>query len=131
MQVEIKRKLNTVYTAIGICAGLAFLYWILFLRTLPFLRQYCPEPPEGTTADGAQPILLGNPFNFNRNITHTLASHSIHKGFFHTAECDDTDQQNHSGGHPAADIIIPFHITDSQIGIPEQIDNGGDRIQHI
>lgn len=39
-----------VYTAIGICAGLAFLYWILFLRTLPFLRQYCPEPPEGTTA---------------------------------------------------------------------------------
>lgn len=39
-----------VYTAMGLCAGFAFLYWLLFLRMLPFWRQYCPEPPEGYTA---------------------------------------------------------------------------------
>ena len=44
------RDMSFVYTAIGICAGLAFLYWLFFLRTLPFWRQYCPEPPEGCTA---------------------------------------------------------------------------------
>lgn len=44
------RNTDFVYTAIGVCAGLALLYWLLFLRTLPFWRQYCPEPPEGYTA---------------------------------------------------------------------------------
>ena len=47
--VEI-RDMDFVYTAMGIFAGLSFLYWLLFLRTLPFWRQYCPEPPEGYTA---------------------------------------------------------------------------------
>ncbi len=47
--VEI-RNMDFVYTAMGICGGLALVYWLLFLRTLPFLRQYCPEPPEGVTA---------------------------------------------------------------------------------
>jgi len=47
--VEI-RDMDFVYTAIGIFGGAAFLYWLLFLRTMPFLRKYCPEPPEGCTA---------------------------------------------------------------------------------
>ena len=47
--VEI-RDMDFVYTALGIFAGAAFLYWLLFLRTLPFLRKYSPEPPAGCTA---------------------------------------------------------------------------------
>ena len=39
-----------VTSAMLICAGVAFLYWLIFLRALPFIRQYCPEPPEGFTA---------------------------------------------------------------------------------
>ena len=44
------RDTGFVTSAMLVCAGLAFLYWLLFLRTLPFIRQYCPEPPEGFTA---------------------------------------------------------------------------------
>ena len=47
--VEI-RDLDFVNTAMGIFAGAAALYWLLFLRVPPFLRKYCPEPPEGRTA---------------------------------------------------------------------------------
>ena len=47
--VEI-RDMDFVYTAMGVFAGAAVLYWLLFLRTLPFLRKYSPEPPDGCTA---------------------------------------------------------------------------------
>ena len=33
-----------------ICAGLALLYWLLFLRTLPLIRKRSVTPPEGVTA---------------------------------------------------------------------------------
>lgn len=36
--------------AIFICAGLALLYWLFFLRNLPPRRQRNPEPPQGFTA---------------------------------------------------------------------------------
>ena len=47
--VEI-RDMDFVYTAMGIFAGAALLYWLLFLRVLPFIRKYNPEPPAGCTA---------------------------------------------------------------------------------
>ncbi len=43
--------------AILICAGLAFLYWLLFLRNLPPRRQRNPEPPQGFTAGELGSIL--------------------------------------------------------------------------
>lgn len=33
-----------------VCAGLALVYWILFLRTLPLIRRRSVTPPEGVTA---------------------------------------------------------------------------------
>ena len=33
-----------------VCAGLALLYWILFLRTWPLIRRRSVNPPEGVTA---------------------------------------------------------------------------------
>ena len=47
--VEIR---NTDFANVGMAvfAGLALLYWLLFLRCLPPRRRYCPEPPEGYTA---------------------------------------------------------------------------------
>ena len=47
--VEIR---NTDFANVGmiVFAGLALLYWLLFLRCLPPRRRYCPEPPEGYTA---------------------------------------------------------------------------------
>lgn len=43
--------------AILICAGLALLYWIIFLRNLPPRRQRNPEPPQGFTAGELGSIL--------------------------------------------------------------------------
>lgn len=37
-------------TAMLICAGLALLYWLIFLWNLPVRRQDCTEPPQGFTA---------------------------------------------------------------------------------
>ena len=36
--------------AVLICAGLALLYWLLFLFVLPVLRRYHPDPPDGYSA---------------------------------------------------------------------------------
>ena len=47
--VEI-RNTDFAYIGILVVAGLALLYWLLFLRCLPPRRRYCPEPPEGYTA---------------------------------------------------------------------------------
>ncbi len=43
--------------AMGICAALAVLYWLIFLRALPFLRQATPQPPQGYTAGALGSIL--------------------------------------------------------------------------
>lgn len=42
----------------GICAGLALVYWLVFLRAFP-LRQRCTEPPEGFHA-GQLGCILGS-----------------------------------------------------------------------
>lgn len=34
----------------GVCAGLALLYWVFFLWFWPLRRERCAEPPEGRTA---------------------------------------------------------------------------------
>lgn len=44
------REGNPELVPIGIFAGLALLYWLVFLRTLPFLRVRTSTPPEGITA---------------------------------------------------------------------------------
>ena len=42
--------LQALNIAIGVCAGLAVLYWLIFLRCLPYRRSLCPTPPDGLTA---------------------------------------------------------------------------------
>lgn len=44
------REGNPETVPMGVCAALAFLYWLLFLRTLPFLRTRRATAPEGITA---------------------------------------------------------------------------------
>ncbi len=41
---------NTDEAAIAVCAVLALLYWLLFMRSLPPKRQNCAASPEGITA---------------------------------------------------------------------------------
>lgn len=45
-----RRTGNPELIPMGVCAGLALLYWILFLRTLPPPRQRTAIPPEGICA---------------------------------------------------------------------------------
>lgn len=42
--------LQALNIAMGICAALALLYWLIFLRCAPYRRIHCPTPPEGLTA---------------------------------------------------------------------------------
>ena len=49
--------LQALNIAMGICAGLAILYWLIFLRCAPFLSIHCPTPPEGLTAGQLGSIL--------------------------------------------------------------------------
>lgn len=42
--------LQVLNIAMGVCAGLALLYWLIFLRCAPFRRIHCPTPTEGLTA---------------------------------------------------------------------------------
>ena len=44
------REGNPEIVPMGICAGLALLYWLLFLRTLPLIRSRTSTAPEGITA---------------------------------------------------------------------------------
>jgi len=44
------REGNPEVVPMLVFAGLALLYWILFLRTLPLIRQRSVTPPEGVTA---------------------------------------------------------------------------------
>ena len=44
------REGNPEAVPMGVCAGLAFLYWLLFLRALPLIRVRRATPPEGITA---------------------------------------------------------------------------------
>ncbi len=46
-------------TAMLICAGLALLYWLIFLWNLPVLRQNCTEPPHGFNAGQLGTIAAG------------------------------------------------------------------------
>ena len=41
---------DTAYTAMLICAIVGAVYWLLFLRSLPWRRKRCSQPPEGYTA---------------------------------------------------------------------------------
>ena len=36
--------------AVLVCAGLALLYWLLFMAVLPVFRRYHPDPPDGYSA---------------------------------------------------------------------------------
>lgn len=49
--------LQALNVAMGICAGLALLYWLIFLRCIPFRRIHCLTPPEGLTAGQLSSIL--------------------------------------------------------------------------
>ena len=44
------REGNPEVTPMLVCAGLALVYWILFLRTWPLIRRRSVAPPEGVTA---------------------------------------------------------------------------------
>lgn len=44
------REGNPEIVPMLICCGLAFVYWLLFLRTLPIVRVQTSTPPEGITA---------------------------------------------------------------------------------
>lgn len=50
---------NPEVVPMGICAALAFLYWLLFLRSFPLLRERRATAPEGITAGE-----LGNRLTF-------------------------------------------------------------------
>lgn len=41
---------QTLMIAVGICAALALLYWLIFLRCLPVRRQHATQPPHGFSA---------------------------------------------------------------------------------
>lgn len=43
-------NLNFTYIAMGVCAGLALLYWLLTMRALPPRRTHETMPPEGYSA---------------------------------------------------------------------------------
>ena len=45
-----QRTGNPELVPLGILAGTALLYWLLFLRTFPARRESCTIPPEGITA---------------------------------------------------------------------------------
>lgn len=45
-----QREGNPEIIPMSICAGLALLYWLFFLRTLPPIRQRAAVPPEGISA---------------------------------------------------------------------------------
>lgn len=45
-----ERTGNPEIIPMSICAGLALLYWLIFLRTWPMLRVYRATPPEGVSA---------------------------------------------------------------------------------
>ena len=45
-----QRTGNPELVPMGILAGTALLYWLLFLRTFPARRESCTSPPEGITA---------------------------------------------------------------------------------
>lgn len=49
--------LQALNIVMGICAGLAVLYWLIFLRCAPFHRVHCPTPPEGLTAGQVGSVL--------------------------------------------------------------------------
>lgn len=49
---------TAAWIGLGVCAGLAFVYWLLFLRALP-LRRRCTESPEGFNA-GQMGCILGS-----------------------------------------------------------------------
>lgn len=55
------REGNPEIVPMGVCAAVALLYWLLFLRTLPFLRIRTSTPPEGVTAGemGCRLTLVG------------------------------------------------------------------------
>lgn len=46
-------------TAMVLCGGLAFVYWLLTMRFWPLRREYCTAPPEGYTA-GEMDSILGS-----------------------------------------------------------------------
>lgn len=48
---------DILYILMGVCAGLALLYWIFFLRCAPPRRVYVTAPPEGFTAGQLGTIL--------------------------------------------------------------------------
>lgn len=45
--------------AMFVMMGLALLYWLIFLRSAPFIRQKSYQPPEGSTAGELRCILIG------------------------------------------------------------------------
>lgn len=49
-KLELAREGNPEVVYMGICAGLALLYWLLTMRCLPLIRQRCTTPLEGITA---------------------------------------------------------------------------------
>lgn len=49
---------DVIDLAMGICAALALLYWLIFLRNAPPRRQHCAEPPEGYSAGEMGCVLL-------------------------------------------------------------------------
>ncbi len=50
---------NTDFSTVAmiVCAALAFLYWLIFLRCLPLWRQHTTQPPQGHTAGEVGSIL--------------------------------------------------------------------------
>lgn len=51
------RDTGATNLAMGICAALALLYWLIFLRYFPMWRQASTEPPEGYDAGSLGSIL--------------------------------------------------------------------------
>lgn len=49
-KLVVEREGNPEVVPMGICAGLAFLYWLLFMRCLPLIRQRRTTPLEGVSA---------------------------------------------------------------------------------
>ena len=52
--------LQALNVAMGICAGLAVVYWLIFLRCAPILRVHCHSPIEGVPAG-----LIGSVLNLS------------------------------------------------------------------
>lgn len=49
--------LQALNIAMGICAALALVYWLIFLGCAPSRRIHCPTPPEGLTAGQIASVL--------------------------------------------------------------------------